>query len=79
VLFKRQDLEHPRLAGQSTLNKQKCRPDRSKAQWKDLLFLPSLQNRSVIPTKGLRPTQEDEKYATKVCLALYQGTTLVVP
>jgi hypothetical protein len=28
---------------------------------------------------GLRPTQEDEKHATKVCLALYQGTTLVVP
>jgi hypothetical protein len=25
---------------------------------------------------GLRPTQEDEKHATKVCLALYQGTTL---
>jgi hypothetical protein len=28
---------------------------------------------------GLRPTQEDEKHATKVYLALYQGTTLVVP
>jgi hypothetical protein len=28
---------------------------------------------------GLRPTQEDEKHATKVGLALYQGTTLVVP
>jgi hypothetical protein len=28
---------------------------------------------------GHRPTQEDEKRATEVCLALYQGTTLVVP
>jgi hypothetical protein len=39
-------------------------------------------NRIVIPTggvMGVRPTQEDEKRATEVCLALYQGTTLVVP
>jgi hypothetical protein len=28
---------------------------------------------------GLRPPEEDEKHPTKVCLALYQGTTLVVP
>jgi hypothetical protein len=28
---------------------------------------------------GPSATQEDEKRATKVCLALYQGTTLVVP
>jgi hypothetical protein len=28
---------------------------------------------------GLRPTQGDEKHANQACLALYQGTTLVVP
>jgi hypothetical protein len=27
---------------------------------------------------GLLPTQGDEKHAIKVCLALYQGTTLVM-
>jgi hypothetical protein len=28
---------------------------------------------------GLRSTQEDENVRNQVCLALYQGTTLVVP
>ena len=59
-------------------------PNRSviptEAKWRDLQFSgPLVEMFFDRGFMGLRPTQEDEKHANHVCLALYQGTTLVVP
>ena len=54
--------------------------DRSAAQWRDLLFSrPILEMFFDRVVMGLWPTEEDENRADQARLALYQGTTLVVP